>query len=70
MILGLTLIIFLPLSPIAKIAGLLSLDLLLTLVLARSLREIATIFIMLPLCALVFYLGILKGIYLKLLNKS
>ena len=59
-------LIVIPVSPGIKAAVLLGADLLLTALLARSPGEFATILVMLPLCAAVFYAGILYGIWLKL----
>ena len=59
-------LIAIPASPGIKAVFLLSADLLLTAFLARSLREFTVILVMLPLCAAVFYAGILYGIWLKL----
>lgn len=58
-----------PLSLPIKISTMIGLDLLLTLVLARSVREFFVILYMLPLCSAIFYAGVLKGIYLKLKPK-
>ncbi len=48
-----------------KILGLVGLDFVLTLILAKTLREFYIILFMLPLCTLLFYTGILQGIYLR-----
>jgi glycosyltransferase involved in cell wall biosynthesis len=64
----LAMLAFAPISAGAKAAFLLGADLFLTALLARSPAEFATILVMLPLCAAVFYVGILYGIWLKILS--
>jgi len=60
--------LLLPLLLPIKILTLVCMDVILTLLLARSLREFFTIFYMLPLCAAVFYAGVIMGIFVKLLR--
>ena len=65
-------LIFIPISGINKLAVLLLVDIFATLVLARTFREFYIILLMLPLCVVVFYFGIIRGIllrYKKELNK-
>jgi glycosyltransferase involved in cell wall biosynthesis len=58
-------LIFVPLTMLIKAAVLIGLDLVLTTILARSLREFLIILYIMPVCVFIFYLGILRGIYLK-----
>lgn len=67
MALALAGLIFLPFSPLTKLGALLGLDLVIALVLARSMREALIIFWVLPLCVIIFYTGISRGIILKFL---
>jgi len=57
--------IFLPQSALMKAGILIAVDLIITCILARSARDFAIILFMLPVCTLIFYTGILRGIYLK-----
>ena len=52
---------------IFKLAGLVGLDLGITLLLSRSVREFFTIAWVMPVCVVVFYAGIVWGIVIKLL---
>lgn len=61
-------LIFAPYALLMKIAILMGVDLLITLFLARSWREFRIILLMLPLCAVLFYSGIIKGIIQKFFN--
>lgn len=61
-LLGLFLI---PIAGITKLAALLGIDLVITLVLARTLREFVIIIFMLPICVSAFYIGVLQGIFIK-----
>ncbi len=54
-----------PASVLSKLAVLLVLDVVITLVLARTLREFYVILFMLPLCVAVFYMGVIRGIVVK-----
>lgn len=56
---------FVPIPGLWKLAMLVSLDVLFAILLARSFRELWIIAYMLPLCALVFYLGVIRGIFIK-----
>jgi glycosyltransferase involved in cell wall biosynthesis len=58
--------ILIPVPGTTKLVALLGLDLIVTLILARTFREFIIILFMLPVCVLAFYTGILQGIYLKL----
>jgi glycosyltransferase involved in cell wall biosynthesis len=58
-------LVLMPISGISKFSALVGLDLLISLVLARTLRELVIISFMLPICVSAFYTGILHGIYLK-----
>lgn len=60
--------IFLPQTVLMKAGILVVVDLIITCILARSAREFAIILLMLPVCTLIFYSGILRGIYLKSLQ--
>lgn len=67
--LGICGLIFLPISAFFKITTLVALNMIMTLVLARSVREFLTIFWIMPVCIMTFYAGILKGIGAKLLSR-
>lgn len=58
-------LVWVPVSGASKVAALLGLDLIGTLLLARTLREFFVILFMLPVCAATFYFGVVRGIYLK-----
>jgi glycosyltransferase involved in cell wall biosynthesis len=58
-------IALIPIPLVIKIAALFGLDLIITLVLARTFRELVIILFMLPVCVFSFYAGIIQGIYLK-----
>lgn len=65
-ILALLLVFFLlPIPWAAKLGALFGIDLVITLFLARTMREFKIILFMLPVCVAAFYTGILQGIYLK-----
>jgi glycosyltransferase involved in cell wall biosynthesis len=57
--------VLIPVAGIVKLSTLLAVDLIITLVLARTFREFAIILFMLPICVSAFYTGIIHGIYLK-----
>jgi glycosyltransferase involved in cell wall biosynthesis len=57
--------IFIPIMAWIKFAALAGLDLIITLLLARTFREFVVILFMLPICVAVFYTGIIRGMYLK-----
>jgi hypothetical protein len=59
-------LLLVPAAAWAKLAVLLALDGVAALVLARSPREWAVNAVMLPLCGLVFYAGILMGLVMRL----
>jgi len=69
-LLGITVgLVFFPASGMIKLMVLIALDLIATLLLARSFREFYIILFMLPLCVSVFYFGIIRGIFLKYKKK-
>ena len=69
-LLGITVgLIFFPASGMIKLLFLIALDLIATLLLARTFREFYIIIFMLPLCVTVFYIGIVRGIFLKYKKK-
>ncbi len=53
---------------LTKLAAIIGLDLVIALILARSFREFYIILTMLPLCVGTFYVGVVRGIILKLFN--
>lgn len=63
-------LIFVPLSGLTKLILLIILDVLIALFLSRTIREFYINLFMLPLCVLVFYAGIIRGIMLKWLKIS
>jgi glycosyltransferase involved in cell wall biosynthesis len=58
--------VLIPMSGTIKLAVLLGLDLVITLILARTFREFVVILLMLPVCVSAFYTGILQGVCLKI----
>jgi glycosyltransferase involved in cell wall biosynthesis len=67
-------LLFIPLSLLIKVSILLGLDLIISIYLARSIRDLYIIMFMMPLCVSIFYAGIVRAIFLKylktLLNKQ
>lgn len=63
-------IILLPVSLFAKIAGAAGVNIAAALILARSAREFLVILWVMPVSIAVFYGGILRGLYLKLLKSG
>jgi len=58
-------LIFLPQPMLIKLGMIASLDVLLSLYFAGSLKEFAIILFMMPLSVLIFYTGIIRGIFIK-----
>lgn len=58
-------IIFIPIMAWLKFVAFLGLDLIITSVLSRTVREFIVILFMLPICVAVFYTGVVRGIYIK-----
>ncbi|MBP6178149.1 MAG: glycosyltransferase family 2 protein [Anaerolineales bacterium] len=58
-------LIFIPIQLWIKITTLVVLDIFISLYLAQSLKEFTIILFMMPLSVLIFYLGIIRGIFIK-----
>jgi glycosyltransferase involved in cell wall biosynthesis len=63
-------VIFIPVAGFTKLALITGFDLIIALFLARSFREFYIILAMLPLCVATFYLGVIRGIVLKIYNQK
>lgn len=61
--------IYIPVSWSIKLAVIVSLDLIIAMFLARSIREFYIILTMLPLCVGTFYAGVVRGAFLKIFNR-
>lgn len=66
---GIVALIWFPIGYISKIALLFGLNFLLTVVLARSIHEFIIIFVMTPVCGAIFYAGIIRGLWMKLVAR-
>ena len=62
-------LIYIQIPALTKLAAIIGLDLVIALILARSFREFYIILTMLPLCVGTFYVGVVRGIILKLFNR-
>jgi hypothetical protein len=61
-------LVFAPISFMIKAAAILGLNILITLLLSRSVRDVCIIFFMMPVCVAIFYCGIMRGFFFKCLS--